>query len=70
MTVTGITVMNLPILEKRFQLTSKEIGFIAASNDISAIILTSFVSFYGTYACKPKWLGFGSLLTGMYLCLS
>lgn len=67
MTVNGITNINLTTLEKRFQLTSKEMGFIAASNDISGIILISFISFYGTYGDKPKWLGFGSLCTGNYM---
>ena len=56
--------MNLQVLEKRYQLTSKDIGLIAASNDISAIILTTFVSFYGTFGSKPKFLGYGSLITG------
>ena len=64
MAVGGITNVVLSTIEKRFQFSSKEAGFIAASNDISAIILTSFVSFYGGYANKPKWLGLGSLLTG------
>ena len=64
MTVNGLIMMNLQVLEKRFQLSSKDIGFIAASNDISAILLTCFVSFYGTYANKAKWLGYGALLTG------
>ena len=68
MAVGGITNVVLSTIEKRFQFTSKEAGFIAASNDISAIILTSFVSFYGGYANKPKWLGLGSLFTGKLTC--
>lgn len=64
MTVGGVTSLVLSTIEKRFQFSSKEAGFIAASNDISAILLTSFISFYGGYANKPKWLGLGSLLTG------
>ena len=64
MTVGGLTNAVLSTIEKRFQFTSKEAGFIAASNDISAIILTTFVSFYGGYGSKPRWLGYGALLTG------
>ena len=64
MVVSGLTSVVLPTIEKRFQFSSKEAGFIAASNDISAILLTSFVSFYGGYGNKPKWLGCGALLTG------
>ena len=64
MIVSGFTGALLSTIEKRFQFTSKEAGFIAASNDISAILLTTLVSFYGGYGRKPRWLGYGALLTG------
>ena len=64
MAVGGLSNVVLSTIEKRFQFSSKEAGFIAASNDISAILLTSFVSFYGGYGNKPKWLGYGALFTG------
>ena len=59
-----MTNINLPALEKRFQLSSKDLGLIPASNDISAIVLISFVSFYGEFGNKIKWLGYGMLITG------
>ena len=62
--MNGITSLNLPSLEKRFQLSSKDLGLIAASNDISAIVLVCFVSFYGEFGNKIKWLGYGTLITG------
>jgi len=65
MVVSGMTSINLPALEKRFQLSSKDLGLIAASNDISAILLVSFVSFYGEFGNKIKWLGYGMLITAM-----
>ncbi|XP_078375131.1 solute carrier organic anion transporter family member 4A1-like isoform X2 [Oculina patagonica] len=65
MTVNGITSINLPALEKRFQLRSQDLGLIAASNDISAILLVSFVSFYGEFGNKIKWLGYGTLVTAI-----
>jgi len=65
MAVGGLSNVVLSTIEKRFQFSSKEAGFIAASNDISAILLTSFVSFYGGYGNKPKWLGYGALFTGI-----
>ncbi|KAJ7394323.1 hypothetical protein OS493_000127 [Desmophyllum pertusum] len=65
MTVNGITSINLPALEKRFQLSSKDLGLIAASNDISAILLVCFVSFYGEFGNKIKWLGYGTLITAI-----
>ena len=64
MMVDGLTGINVVVLEKRFQLSSREIGFIASSNVILGIVLICFVSFYGTYSNKPKWLGLGSLMTG------
>ena len=70
MAVGGLTSVVLSTIEKRFQFSSKEAGFIAASNDISAILLTSFVSFYGGYGNKSKWLGCGALLTGKVLVLT
>lgn len=65
MVVNGFTNLFLLTLERRFQLTSTEVGFIAASNDIAGIVLTSLVSFYGTYGNKIKWLGYGSVVTGL-----
>ena len=64
MTVSGITGISLPALEKRFQLTSKDLGVISASNDISAILLICFVSFYGQFGDKIKWIGYGAIITG------
>ena len=65
MTVNGFTNLYLLTLEKRFQLTSTQVGFVAASNDIAGILITALVSFYGTYRNKIKFLGYGSLLTGL-----
>ncbi|XP_029185386.2 solute carrier organic anion transporter family member 4A1-like [Acropora millepora] len=65
MSVNGFTNIFLLTLERRFHLTSTEVGFIAASNDIAGIVLTSLVSFYGTYGNKIKWLGYGSVVTGL-----
>ena len=33
-------------------------------NDISALFLVTAVSFFGTKASKPKWMGIGSIITG------
>lgn len=63
MAVNGFTNLFLLTLERRFQLSSTEAGFVAASNDIAGIVLTSLVSFYGTYGNKIRWLGCGSVVT-------
>ena len=65
MTVGGFTNISLPAIEKRFQFNSKELGLIAASNDISSVLLICFVSFYGQFGNKVKWLGYGTIITGL-----
>ena len=66
MAVNGLTKLVLPTLEKRFQLSSQDVGLIAASNDISALVLVCFVSFYGGHGNKICWLGYGALITGSH----
>jgi len=65
MVVNGFTNLYLLTLEQRFRLSSIEVGFIAASNDVAGILLTGLVSFYGAYGNKIKWLGFGCFITGL-----
>jgi len=65
-TVSGITTVNLQTLETEFGLTSKETGLIMTGNDISALFLVTAVSFFGTKASKPKWMGIGSIITGKF----
>ena len=63
-TVSGITAVNLQALETEFGFSSKSVGFIMTGNDISALFLVTAVSFFGTKASKPKWMGIGSIITG------
>ena len=60
----GLTIMTLPSIEKRFGLSGKEMGIIAASNDASALLLVVFISFYGDYANKIRWIGGGGVIVG------
>ena len=63
-TVSGITTVNLQTLETEFGFSSKSVGFIMTGNDISSLFLVTAVSFFGTKASKPKWMGIGSIITG------
>ena len=56
--------MSIPDIEKEFGLSSSSAGIIMASNDIAGIVLVPLISFWGTHAKKPKWLGYGSIITG------
>ena len=61
----GLTYLTLPSLEKRFSLSGKEMGIIVASSDISALLVLVFISFYGDYGNKIRWIGGGGLIVGM-----
>ena len=54
----------IPTIEKRFQMTSQDMGIITAANDIPGLILIGFVSYFGENGNKVKWLGYGALITG------
>ena len=56
--------MSIPDIEKEFGLSSSSAGIIMASPDIAGIVLVPLISFWGTHAKKPKWLGYGSIITG------
>ena len=60
----GFPILTLPTIEKRFGLSSKEIGFLAAANDIAAPIFVLFIGFYGDYGNKIKWVGGGGAVAG------
>ena len=61
---TGYFNQILPVIEKRFQMTSKDLGIIAAANDIPGLVLISFVNYFGEHGNKIKWLGYGGRITG------
>ena len=63
--MNGLPVMILPSIEKRFSLSSKELGIISAANDIAALILVVFISFYGDYGNKIKWVAGGAGVAGL-----
>jgi len=63
MIVQGFTNVGLATLEKQFKLTSKQSGMIIAAKEISSLLLIAFLSFYGSFGHKPKYLGYGAILT-------
>ena len=62
--VNGLTNVSIPDIEKEFGFSSSKAGLILSSNDIAGIILVPIVSFLGTHGKKPKWIGYGAILTG------
>jgi len=65
MIATGMTAAGLTSLEKRFKLSSKQTGMIIAANDVSALLLIIFISYFGGHRNKARWLGIGALVTSL-----
>lgn len=63
MIVNGFTNVGLGTLEKQFKLTSKQSGMIVAAKELSSLLLIAFLSFYGSFGHKPKYLGYGAIST-------
>ena len=63
MIVNGFTNVGLGTLEKQFKLSSKQSGMIVAAKEISSLLLIAFLSFYGSFGHKPKYLGYGAIMT-------
>ncbi|XP_028413377.1 solute carrier organic anion transporter family member 4C1-like [Dendronephthya gigantea] len=61
----GFPNLVLPSIERRFAFSAKELGVIAAANDISALLIVVFISYYGDYGNKIKWMSGGALVTGL-----
>ena len=59
----GFTNVGLSTLEKQFKLSSKESGTIVAAKEISSLLLIAFLSYYGSFGHKPKYLAVGALIT-------
>ena len=60
--VNGIFNVNVTSLERQFHLRSTELGFIAASYDLSAAFFGIFISYLGSGRNKPKWLTMASVV--------
>ncbi|XP_042874771.1 solute carrier organic anion transporter family member 74D-like isoform X2 [Penaeus japonicus] len=56
------TVSVISTIEKRFKLTSKQTGAILTGNDISQVFLSLFLSYYGNYGHRPRWMAVGVML--------
>ncbi|XP_069175707.1 solute carrier organic anion transporter family member 74D [Procambarus clarkii] len=55
----------LSTIEKRFKFTSKETGTILAGNDVSQIVLSIVLGYYGNYGHRPRWVAVGVLFAAL-----
>ena len=64
--VNGLISASIPHLEREFGFSSTHAGFISASNDVSGLLFVLIISYYGGKGHKPKWLGYGAIITGKH----
>ena len=57
--MNGFVGIVITSIEKRFDLTSKETGFIMSSYDIASVLCLIPVSYLGGMGHKPRWLATG-----------
>ena len=57
--------MVLSSLERRYQLTSLQVGLVASVFDMAVLVSVIFVSYFAGKGHKPRWLGVGLLIQGL-----
>lgn len=62
--VSGLVSVTITSLERRFYLKSFQVGGIITCYEVSAVVLTLMVSYYG-HVHKAKWLGSGAIALGI-----
>ena len=62
--VSGLVSVTITSLERRFYLKSFQVGGIITCYEVSAVVLTLIVSYYG-HVHKAKWLGSGAIALGI-----
>ena len=62
--VTGLSSVTITSLEKQFYLRSFQVGGILTCYEVSSVVLTLIVGYYG-HVHKTKWLGSGAIAIGI-----
>lgn len=50
---------TITTIEKRYKIPSRNTGIISVGNDISTLLLSAVVSYYGGRGHRPRWIAFG-----------
>lgn len=53
---------TITTIEKRYKIPSKNMGIISVGNDISSLLLSVFIAYYGGKSHRPRWIGIGLVL--------
>ena len=67
--MNGFNIAAITTLERRFHFNSQQTGLIASINEVSSLIVTLIVSFFGSYGNKPRWIGLSIGLVGLSLIM-
>ena len=65
MVVNGFVSVVISTIERRFELSSKQSGFVASGYDIASVLCLIPVSYIGGRGHKPRWIAAGVLLLGI-----
>jgi len=65
MVVNGFVSVVISTIEKRFDLTSTQSGFIASGYDIASVLCLIPVSYFGGNGNKPRWIVGGIFLLSL-----
>ncbi|KAL7045220.1 hypothetical protein ACKWTF_002174 [Chironomus riparius] len=57
---------TITTIEKRFKIPSRNIGFIATGNDITSLMLSTFIAYYVGKGHRPRWLALSILIVIIY----
>jgi len=65
MVVNGFVSVVISTIERRFELSSKQSGFVASGYDIASVLCLVPVSYIGGRGHKPRWIAAGVLLLSL-----
>lgn len=47
---------TITTMEKRYKISSRNMGIISVGNDISSLFLSAFIAYYGGKSHRPRWI--------------
>jgi len=65
MVVNGFVSVVISTIERRFELSSKQSGFVASGYDIASVLCLIPVSYIGGRGHKPRWIAAGAVLLSL-----
>jgi solute carrier organic anion transporter family, member 4A len=63
--VNGFVSVVISTIEKRFNLSSRQSGFIASGYDIASVLCLIPISYFGGIGHKPRWIAGGIILLSL-----